>query len=143
VLGNHVAQKGSLVNEQVLRFDFSQPEAINKAQLAEIERIVNRKVRENIQVVIEQMDIESAKAKGAMALFGEKYGDVVRVVDMSDFSIELCGGTHVNQTGDIGLFKITSEGAVAAGVINIATIKIVPTLCIAVTDTRVNSIISK
>ena len=116
VLGNHVAQKGSLVNEQVLRFDFSQPEAINKAQLAEIERIVNRKVRENIQVVIEQMDIESAKAKGALALFGEKYGDVVRVVDMSDFSIELCGGTHVNQTGDIGLFKITSEGAVAAGV---------------------------
>ena len=116
VLGNHVAQKGSLVNEQVLRFDFSQPEAINKTQLAEIERIVNRKVRENIQVVIEQMDIESAKAKGAMALFGEKYGDVVRVVDMSDFSIELCGGTHVNQTGDIGLFKITSEGAVAAGV---------------------------
>ena len=116
VLGNHVAQKGSLVNEQVLRFDFSQPEAITKAQLAEIERIVNRKVRENIQVVIEQMDIESAKAKGAMALFGEKYGDVVRVVDMSDFSIELCGGTHVNQTGDIGLFKITSEGAVAAGV---------------------------
>ena len=116
VLGNHVSQKGSLVNEQVLRFDFSQPEAINKAQLAEIERIVNRKVRENIQVVIEQMDIESAKAKGAMALFGEKYGDVVRVVDMSDFSIELCGGTHVNQTGDIGLFKITSEGAVAAGV---------------------------
>ena len=116
VLGNHVAQKGSLVNEQVLRFDFSQPEAINKAQLAEIERIVNRKVRENMQVVIEQMDIESAKAKGAMALFGEKYGDVVRVVDMSDFSIELCGGTHVNQTGDIGLFKITSEGAVAAGV---------------------------
>ena len=116
VLGNHVAQKGSLVNEQVLRFDFSQPEAINKAQLAEIERIVNRKVRENIQVVIEQMDIESAKAKGAMALFGEKYGDVVRVVDMSDFSIELCGGTHVNQTGDIGLFKITFEGAVAAGV---------------------------
>ena len=116
VLGNHVAQKGSLVNEQVLRFDFSQPEAINKAQLAEIERIVNRKVRENIQVVIEQMDIESAKAKGAMALFGEKYGDIVRVVDMSDFSIELCGGTHVNQTGDIGLFKITSEGAVAAGV---------------------------
>ena len=116
VLGNHVAQKGSLVNEQVLRFDFSQPESINKAQLAEIERIVNRKVRENIQVVIEQMDIESAKAKGAMALFGEKYGDVVRVVDMSDFSIELCGGTHVNQTGDIGLFKITSEGAVAAGV---------------------------
>ena len=116
VLGNHVAQKGSLVNEQVLRFDFSQPEAINKAQLAEIERIVNRKVRENIQVVIEQMDIEAAKAKGAMALFGEKYGDIVRVVDMSDFSIELCGGTHVNQTGDIGLFKITSEGAVAAGV---------------------------
>lgn len=116
VLGVHVAQKGSLVSENILRFDFSQSEAITKAQLEEIERIVNRKVRENLPVVIEQMDIESAKAKGAMALFGEKYGDIVRVVDMTDFSIELCGGTHVKNTGEIGLFKIVSEGAVAAGV---------------------------
>ncbi|GAB1670466.1 alanine--tRNA ligase [Mannheimia haemolytica] len=116
VLGDHVAQKGSLVSENILRFDISQPEAITKSQLEEVERIVNAKVRENIQVIIEEMDIESAKAKGAMALFGEKYGEVVRVVEMSDFSIELCGGTHVKQTGDIGLFKITSEGAVAAGV---------------------------
>ncbi|MDD0824922.1 alanine--tRNA ligase [Mannheimia sp. AT1] len=116
VLGDHVTQKGSLVSENVLRFDISQPEAITKVQLEEVERIVNTKVRENINVVIQEMDIESAKAKGAMALFGEKYGDVVRVVEMSEFSIELCGGTHVKQTGDIGLFKITSEGAVAAGV---------------------------
>lgn len=116
VLGDHVAQKGSLVSEEALRFDFSQPEAITKAQLEEIERIVNRKIRENIQVVIETMDIESAKQKGAMALFGEKYGDVVRVVGMTEFSIELCGGTHVQHTGEIGLFKLVSEGAVAAGV---------------------------
>ncbi|EFX91853.1 alanine--tRNA ligase [Actinobacillus ureae ATCC 25976] len=116
VLGDHVAQKGSLVSEDALRFDFSQPEAITKAQLEEIERIVNRNIRENIQVVIETMDIESAKQKGAMALFGEKYGDVVRVVGMTEFSIELCGGTHVQHTGEIGLFKLVSEGAVAAGV---------------------------
>ncbi|WGE70706.1 alanine--tRNA ligase [Actinobacillus equuli subsp. haemolyticus] len=116
VLGDHVAQKGSLVSEDALRFDFSQPEAITKAQLEEIELIVNRKIRENIQVVIETMDIESAKQKGAMALFGEKYGDVVRVVGMTEFSIELCGGTHVQHTGEIGLFKLVSEGAVAAGV---------------------------
>ena len=116
VLGDHVTQKGSLVSENVLRFDISQPEAITKMQLEEVERIVNAKVRDNINVVIQEMDIESAKAKGAMALFGEKYGDVVRVVEISEFSIELCGGTHVKQTGDIGLFKITSEGAVAAGV---------------------------
>lgn len=116
VLGDHVAQKGSLVSENILRFDFSQPEAISKSQLEEIERIVNRKIRENIQVTIETMDIESAKKKGAMALFGEKYDDVVRVVGMTEFSIELCGGTHVQRTGDIGLFKLVSEGAVAAGI---------------------------
>lgn len=116
VLGDHVAQKGSLVSENILRFDFSQPEAISKSQLEEIERVVNRKIRENIQVTIETMDIESAKKKGAMALFGEKYGDVVRVVGMTEFSIELCGGTHVQRTGDIGLFKLVSEGAVAAGI---------------------------
>lgn len=116
VLGDHVAQKGSLVSEQSLRFDFSQPEAIAKSDLEEVERIVNQKIRENLNVSISTMDIEEAKAKGAMALFGEKYGDVVRVVDMEPFSIELCGGIHVKQTGDIGLFKFVSEGAVAAGV---------------------------
>lgn len=116
VLGDHVAQKGSLVSEDSLRFDFSQPEAIAKADLEEIERIVNAKIRENIQVQIETMGIEQAKEKGAMALFGEKYGDVVRVVEMGSFSIELCGGIHVRQTGDIGLFKFVSEGAVAAGI---------------------------
>ncbi|WHP46613.1 alanine--tRNA ligase [Mannheimia bovis] len=116
VLGDHVAQKGSLVSEDSLRFDFSQPEAIAKADLEEIERIVNAKIRENIQVQIETMGIEQAKEKGAMALFGEKYGDVVRVVEMGAFSIELCGGIHVKQTGDIGLFKFVSEGAVAAGI---------------------------
>ncbi|MEG9482176.1 alanine--tRNA ligase [Mannheimia sp. HC-2023] len=116
VLGDHVAQKGSLVSEDGLRFDFSQPEAIAKADLEEIERIVNAKIRENIQVQIETMGIEQAKEKGAMALFGEKYGDVVRVVEMGLFSIELCGGIHVRQTGDIGLFKFISEGAVAAGI---------------------------
>lgn len=116
VLGDHVAQKGSLVSENSLRFDFSQPEAIAKADLDEIERIINRKIRENAQVTTDVMDLESAKQKGAMALFGEKYGEKVRVVGMTDFSVELCGGTHVKQTGEIGLFKFISEGAVAAGV---------------------------
>lgn len=117
VLGDHVAQKGSLVSENSLRFDFSQGEAISKADLEEIERIINTKIRENIVVTTEVMDLESAKQKGAMALFGEKYGDRVRVVDMTAaFSVELCGGTHVKQTGEIGLFKVVSEGVVAAGV---------------------------
>lgn len=116
VLGDHVAQKGSLVSENSLRFDFSQGEAISKADLEEIERIINTKIRENIVVTTEVMDLESAKQKGAMALFGEKYGDRVRVVDMTAFSVELCGGTHVKQTGEIGLFKVVSESAVAAGV---------------------------
>ena len=116
VLGDHVAQKGSLVQDHALRFDFVQPEAISKAQLAEIERLVNFHIRANHPIVTEEMDIESAKAKGAMALFGEKYGDVVRVVTMSPFSIELCGGIHAKRTGDIGLFKILSESAIAAGI---------------------------
>ncbi len=116
VLGDHVAQKGSLVSDSALRFDFIQPEPISKTQLTEIERLVNRQIRDNDLVTTDIMDIESAKQKGAMALFGEKYGDIVRVVGMTDFSIELCGGTHVQRTGDIGLFKIVSEGAVAAGI---------------------------
>jgi len=117
VLGDHVQQKGSLVDSQRLRFDFSHFEAIKPEQLKQLEDIVNAEIRKNSEVETEETDIETAKAKGAMALFGEKYGDQVRVLSMGgDFSVELCGGTHVSRTGDIGLFKITSEGGVAAGV---------------------------
>ena len=117
VLGDHVQQKGSLVDSQRLRFDFSHFEAIKPEQLKQLEDIVNREIRANSVVETEETDIDTAKAKGAMALFGEKYGDQVRVLTMGGgFSVELCGGTHVGRTGDIGLFKITSEGGVAAGV---------------------------
>ncbi|MCF6337889.1 MAG: alanine--tRNA ligase [Gammaproteobacteria bacterium] len=116
ILGEHVQQKGSLVEAERLRFDFSHFEAITSGQLAEIEARVNREVRANSLVETKLMSQEEAQASGAMALFGEKYGDVVRVLRMGDFSVELCGGTHVKRTGDIGLFKITSEGGVAAGV---------------------------
>ena len=116
-LGEHVSQKGSLVDSQRLRFDFSHFEAIKPEQLKALEDKVNAEIRTNTIVEIEETDIETAKAKGAMALFGEKYGDQVRVLTMGDgFSVELCGGTHVKRTGDIGLFKIVSEGGVAAGV---------------------------
>ena len=116
ILGQHVVQKGSLVSDKALRFDFAQPEAITKEQLTQIETLVNQKIRANFPVQTDIMDIDSAKAKGAMALFGEKYGDKVRVLTMGDFSIELCGGIHAKRTGDIGLFKIITESAVAAGV---------------------------
>ncbi len=117
VLGEHVQQKGSLVDSQRLRFDFSHFEAIKPEQLKALEDIVNAEIRKNSEVETEETDIDTAKAKGAMALFGEKYGDQVRVLTMGGgFSVELCGGTHVSRTGDIGLFKITSEGGVAAGV---------------------------
>ncbi len=116
VLGEHVQQKGSLVNSQRLRFDFSHFEAVSAEQLKTLEALVNAEIRRNSAVETEETDIESAKRKGAMALFGEKYGDTVRVLSMGDFSVELCGGTHVKRTGDIGLFKIVSEGGVAAGV---------------------------
>lgn len=116
VLGKHVVQKGSLVSEAGLRFDFVQPEAVTKEQIMEIERLVNFHIRANHPVLTEEMGVEEAKANGAMALFGEKYGETVRVVTMSPFSVELCGGLHVERTGEIGLFKIVSEGAIAAGV---------------------------
>ncbi|TBN48779.1 alanine--tRNA ligase [Pseudomonas sp. BGI-2] len=117
VLGDHVQQKGSLVDSQRLRFDFSHFEAIKPEQLKALEDIVNAEIRKNSAVETEETDIETAKQKGAMALFGEKYGDNVRVLSMGgDFSVELCGGIHANRTGDIGLLKIISEGGVASGV---------------------------
>ncbi|MFJ2686287.1 alanine--tRNA ligase, partial [Pseudomonas sp. NPDC087342] len=117
VLGEHVQQKGSLVDSQRLRFDFSHFEAIKPEQLKALEDIVNAEIRKNSAVETEETDIETAKQKGAMALFGEKYGDNVRVLSMGgDFSVELCGGIHAKRTGDIGLLKIISEGGVASGV---------------------------
>ncbi|ATP51423.1 alanyl-tRNA synthetase [Pseudomonas sp. LAIL14HWK12:I11] len=117
VLGDHVQQKGSLVDSQRLRFDFSHFEAVKPEQIKALEDIVNREVRRNTEVLTEVTDIETAKRKGAMALFGEKYGDTVRVLSMGgDFSVELCGGIHAKRTGDISLFKIISEGGVASGV---------------------------
>ncbi|WP_424411562.1 alanine--tRNA ligase [Pasteurella sp. PK-2025] len=116
VLGTHVVQKGSLVSDVALRFDFAHPEAITKEQLIEIERIINQQIRANHEIRTELMALDVAKAKGAMALFGEKYADQVRVLTMGDFSIELCGGIHAKRTGDIGLCKVIAETAIAAGV---------------------------
>ncbi|KMN51325.1 alanyl-tRNA synthetase [Chromobacterium violaceum] len=116
VLGGHVVQKGSLVSPERTRFDFAHGEAVTAAQIAELERVVNHVIAANYEVKAELMSMEAAQKSGAMMLFGEKYGDEVRVLTMGDFSAELCGGTHVKRTGDIGLFKIVAEGGVAAGV---------------------------
>ncbi|SMB26757.1 alanyl-tRNA synthetase [Sterolibacterium denitrificans] len=116
VLGKHVQQKGSLVDAQRTRFDFSHPQQMTAQEIARVEALVNREIRRNVEVSARHMGYDDAIASGAMALFGEKYGDEVRVIGMGEFSTELCGGTHVRRTGDIGLFKIISEGGVAAGI---------------------------
>lgn len=116
MLGEHVQQKGSLVSPDYLRFDFAHFEALTQLQIKDIERLVNNQIRDNKPVIIEQKDIEQARKDGAVALFGEKYGDVVRVVTVPGFSKELCGGVHAKATGELGLFKITSESSTAAGI---------------------------
>lgn len=116
VLGDHVNQAGSFVSDDRLRFDFSHYEAVTREEIEKVERIVNKKVFENLMVDVNYMDINEAKNKGAMALFGDKYGDIVRVVDLDGYSTELCGGTHVERTGEIGLFNILHESGIAAGV---------------------------
>ncbi|WP_459446834.1 alanine--tRNA ligase [Salmonella enterica] len=116
VLGTHVAQKGSLVSDKVLRFDFSHNEAMKPSEIREVEDLVNAQIRRNLPIETNIMDLDAAKAKGAMALFGEKYDERVRVLSMGDFSTELCGGTHASRSGDIGLFRIISESGTAAGI---------------------------
>ena len=116
VLGTHVQQAGSLVNGQRLRFDFNHYEAMTSEEIEKVENLVNEKIAESLCVTVRNMSMDEAKKEGAMALFGDKYGDIVRVVKVDDFSIELCGGTHIANIAQIGLFKIESESGIAAGV---------------------------
>ena len=122
ILGDHVQQGGSLLNEYKLRFDVTHYEKITKDQITKIEDIVNDKIRQNIELSTNVENFEDAKNDGAVALFGEKYGDKVRVVDIPGFSKELCGGTHVERTGDIGILKITSESSLSTGIRRIEAI---------------------
>jgi len=138
VLGNHVTQKGSLVNDKYLRFDFSHFAKLTDEEETKIQKLVNKKIRENIQVFVEYLPKEEALSRGAMALFGEKYGEMVRVVTIDQhFSIELCGGTHVNATGELGFFMFNSESAVAAGVRRIEA------LCGEAAENAINDIFQK
>ena len=116
VLGAHVAQSGSMVAPDRLRFDFNHFEAVSPEDLKAVERLANQRIRQNTQVTLAEMPLQEAKDRGATALFGEKYGDTVRVVQLEDYSMELCGGTHLTAAGAIGEFRITSEGSIAAGV---------------------------
>jgi alanyl-tRNA synthetase len=116
VLGDHVNQSGSLVEPKRLRFDFTHFSPISQDELAGVEDLVNEKIRENYEVICRIMSLQEAKSQGATALFGEKYGDTVRMVSIGDFSKELCGGTHAKRTGDLGVFKILTEGGIAAGI---------------------------
>ena len=116
VLGDHIKQSGSRVSPESLRFDFTHPEALKTSELQKIENLVNQKITEGLAVTAKQMTKDEAVSKGAMALFGEKYGDTVRVLEMGDFSLELCGGLHVTHTKDIGVFTITNETSLASGV---------------------------
>src|SRR4029434_8875963 len=128
VLGTHVAQAGSLVAPDHLRFDFSHGASVKDSELEDVEGLVNEQVQANVVVSPAEMDLQEALRSGAMALFGEKYGDRVRVIRIGDFSTELCGGTHLGRTGEIGLLKVTTEGAVASGVRRIEAVTGEPAL---------------